>query len=188
MMNEKKDKFAIEDDYLYLILTRIVYEKNQDLIERSASDLYSTLLDEAKDMKLSLSDFQRRYKNSRSMGMRLANIKEELAREFAVEIFKRPNGQRAYTFLKKFEEEESSAGTDLIEAPETVITSESSPDSSNPSETEPVAGPVEADKPKLAGKALRAKIEACKRRAEKNRAAQLGPGEKGPERPRGDEY
>jgi hypothetical protein len=149
MMNEKKDKFAIEDDYLYLILTRIVYEKGRDLIEKSPSELYSILFEEAKDMKLSLQDFQRRYKNSRSVGQRLAEIKEELGRELEVEIYKHPGGQRTYTFMKK-----------IIE-----VDTDETPESGSAPETKPAIGSEEPEEIRLSIKIIRAKIATMKRRA-----------------------
>ena len=162
MMNEKKDKFSIEDDYLYLILTRIVYEKGRDLIEKSPSELYSTLFEEAKDMKLSLQDFQRRYKNSRSVGQRLAEIKEELGRELEVEIYKHPGGQRTYTFMKK-----------IIE----VDTGET-PESGSTHETEPAGSPAETDEVRLVRKTIAAKI----------RRARLSSSEQDPKPQDGESY
>ena len=159
MMNEKKDKFAIEDDYLYLILTRIVYEKGRDLIEQSPSELYSTLFDEAKDMKLSLQDFQRRYKNSRSVGQRLAEIKEELGRELEVEIYKHPGGQRTYTFMKK-----------IIE-----VDTDETPESGSAPETEPAGSPAETDEPRLMKRVLTAKLAAFKRRAAQRSLSEQDP-------------
>jgi len=57
MMNEKKDKFAIDEDPLYLILVRIVYENGEELKEVPSSDLYSRFLEEGGKMKLNLHDF-----------------------------------------------------------------------------------------------------------------------------------
>jgi len=157
-MNEKKDKFAIEDDYIYLILVRIVYEKVENLIEISSSNLYSRLLEEAEQMKLSVHDFQRRYKNSRSVGMRLANIKEELMREFEVEIYQHPNGQRTYTFKQKSEEAD--------EAPNSTAAPESAPNSGSPSELEPGAGLEKLSVAKPGEKTLKEKLEAIKKKKE----------------------
>jgi len=159
MMNEKKDKFAIEDDYLYLILTRIVYEKGRDLIEQSPSELYSTLFEEAKDMKLSLQDFQRRYKNSRSVGQRLADIKEELGREFEVEIYKHPGGQRSYTFMKK-----------IIE-----LDTDETPESGSSPETRPDGSPAETDDQKLAKRKVRERIWAIKKKAAHRHSSEQDP-------------
>ena len=159
MMNEKKDKLAVEDDYLYLILTRIVYEKGLDLKEYSPSELYSTLFDEAKNMKLSLQDFQRKYKNSRSVGQRLAEIKEELMREFEVEIYKHPGGQRTYTFMKK-----------IID-----VDTDETPESGSVPETEPAVGSEEPAEIRLSTKIITAKIAALKRRTAKRSPSEQDP-------------
>ena len=64
--------------------------------ELTAAQLYATLAVEAEAMYLS--DFQKRYKNPVSMGLRLAHTKKELGRWFEIEICKQPNGQRLYSF------------------------------------------------------------------------------------------
>ena len=138
-MNEKKDKFAIEDDYLYLILMRIVYEKNEPLIEMTPVDLYARLLEEAEYMKLNLVYFKRRYHSARSVGKRLSNIKEELMRDFDVDFCDHPNGKRTYSFNRKKDVDEDSAERKIFDELASAVTPEFADISSNPDEIEPGA-------------------------------------------------
>ncbi|MGA2363659.1 MAG: hypothetical protein ABSG73_14540 [Candidatus Aminicenantales bacterium] len=94
-MNEKKDLFAVEDDYFYLILRYVIYDKRERIRSLSPQDLYKLMVDNAEEMKLK--DFQKYYKSPMSMAKHLANIKGELAREFTMDIFTRADHQREYS-------------------------------------------------------------------------------------------
>lgn len=95
LMNEKKDEFAIENADVYQVLNKIVIERQEKLGPSPASALYARLVDEAQVMKLK--DFQRHCKSPVSMGKWLANNRGELERQFKIDIFAYPNGQREYT-------------------------------------------------------------------------------------------
>lgn len=112
MMNDKKDRFAIEDDYLYLILYHLVYEKNQPIIKLVSNELYSTLVITAEGMRLK--DFERKYKSAVSMAKHLAAIKRELEQEFEIEFYRAASGQTEYTF-KRLHEWGDEVGEDRIE-------------------------------------------------------------------------
>ena len=94
-MNEKKDLFAVEDDYFYLILRYVIYDKRERIRSLSPQDLYKLMVDNAEEMKLK--DFQKYYKSPMSMAKHLANIKGELEREFTMDIFTRADHQREYS-------------------------------------------------------------------------------------------
>ena len=96
LMVHNKDEFATKEDYLRLVLHEICFTKEQAIEELTAAQLYAMLAHEAEAMYLS--DFQKRYKNPVSMGLRLAHTKKELGRWFEIEICKQPNGQRLYSF------------------------------------------------------------------------------------------
>jgi hypothetical protein len=96
LMNEKKDKFAIEDDYLYLVLAHSLYIRNEFIRNMPPQDLYNHLVKTAEGMKIK--DFQRRYKSAKSMTKHLANILGELKQEFEVEIFEGSSRRKEYTF------------------------------------------------------------------------------------------
>lgn len=103
-MNEEKDKFGLEDDYLYIILKSLVIEKEQDIDNKSTSELYAMLVEEAESLKIK--DFTKRYKSPISIGKRLANIKDELSRDFLFISDLAPSNLRYYTIVKKFGEDD----------------------------------------------------------------------------------
>jgi hypothetical protein len=109
-MNEKKDRFTIEDDYLYLILFHLVYEKNESIEKLTSSKLFLRLSMEAEEMKLL--DFPRRYKSAVAMGRRLMAIKGELAREFELEYYRERSGQTVYTFRSLYDTEGAKSDAD----------------------------------------------------------------------------
>lgn len=98
-MNEEKDKFGLEDDYLFVILRSLVIEKEQKIDNKSMSELYAMLEQEAESLKIK--DFSRRYKSPISIGKRLANIKDELSRDFLFISDLAPSNLRYYTIVKK---------------------------------------------------------------------------------------
>jgi len=98
--NVEKEEFGIEDDPLYIILAHRIYSDNKPIKEKPTAELYSNLVESAKEIMMEKA-FTRRYGSSVSLGKRIANIKDELERKFQVEIFKKPNGIRHYTFDKK---------------------------------------------------------------------------------------
>jgi len=84
VMNEEKDKFALEDDPLCILLEDIVIAGGEYIEDLSSSELYIKLEKRAETLKMK--DFTKRYKSPRSMGMRIRNVEDELGRIFEVEI------------------------------------------------------------------------------------------------------
>jgi len=98
-MNKEKSKFGLEEDPLYILLKHMVYDRREQIIDKSASELYEMLLNEAEDQRMK--DFSKRYKSSISLGRRLANIKEELRDEFDFQIRTERMGRKVYSFKAK---------------------------------------------------------------------------------------
>lgn len=98
-MNKEKSKFGLEEDPLYILLKHMVYDRREQIIDKSASELYEMLLNEAEDQRMK--DFSKRYKSSISLGRRLANIKEELRDEFDFQIRTERMRRKVYSFKAK---------------------------------------------------------------------------------------
>jgi hypothetical protein len=96
-MNKKKDEYVLEDDPIYEILRNKIYERKENIEDMSAQSLYSELLKTAELMKND-KEFSKRYKNARSMARHIANIKNELEREFHIEIIEGSSRKKTYTF------------------------------------------------------------------------------------------
>lgn len=96
VMNEAKDKFALEDDPLYALLEDIVIANGEAIEDKSASELYIKLEKHAEELKMK--DFSRRYKSSISLGKRIKNVQDELRRVFYVEIRKGSSNVKLYSF------------------------------------------------------------------------------------------
>jgi len=108
-MNAEKDVFGLEDDYIYIILKHIIYEKEEVIEEVTAGELY-TLLEVAAE-ELNIKDFTKRYKSSISVGKRIGQIKDELSREFYFELEWPLSMVRHYTIKPKVEQgEEEESG------------------------------------------------------------------------------
>ena len=102
-MNAEKDRFGLEDDYLYILLKHIVYENNEPIEDDSASELYSMLCETA--VKMKIKNFRDRYKSPVSVGKRIGNVKDELARVFDFDIRAGDHNQKLYSFRPKRDEE-----------------------------------------------------------------------------------
>jgi len=98
-MNKEKSKFGLEEDPLYLLLKCIIYDDNGELVDKSPSELYISLQERAESLKMK--DFNKRYKSPISLGIRLANIREELNDEFDFEISPLRMRQKQYSFKSK---------------------------------------------------------------------------------------
>jgi hypothetical protein len=98
-MNKEKSKFGLEEDPLYILLEHIIYDEGGELVDKSSSELYASLQELAESIRMK--DFDKRYKNPTSLGRRLANIKEELNKEFDFQV--RPGRMRRkfYSFKAK---------------------------------------------------------------------------------------
>jgi len=98
-MNKEKSKFGLEEDPLYILLEHIIYNEGGELVDKSSSELYASLQELAESIRMK--DFDKRYKNPTSLGRRLANIKEELNKEFDFQV--RPGRMRRkfYSFKAK---------------------------------------------------------------------------------------
>lgn len=108
VMNEEKDKFALEDDPLFFLLNRRVIDNEKPIENLSASELYLKLEEDAE--KLKIKDFGRRYKSPISIGKRINNIQDELRRVFEVGIRRGSANVTLYSFdmseeMKKEKEE-----------------------------------------------------------------------------------
>jgi len=95
-LNAEKDKFGLEDDYLYLLLNDIVYVKGQSLLDYSARGLYRLLAEEAERAKIA--EFQKIYKGPVSLGKRINHIREELGSVFNFSSCIGKHNVRYYTF------------------------------------------------------------------------------------------
>jgi hypothetical protein len=95
-LNAEKDKFGLEDDYLYLLLNDIIYVKGQSLCDYSARGLYHLLAEEAERSKIT--EFQKIYKGPVSLGKRINHIKEELGSVFNFRSYIGSHNVRYYTF------------------------------------------------------------------------------------------
>ena len=95
VMNETKDQFAVEDDYMYLVLNHVCFAKGMAIKDKTAAELFKVMAMEANDM--GLTDFDRHYKSPMSMAKKLANIRSELQREFEVETFDQANHVKKYS-------------------------------------------------------------------------------------------
>lgn len=84
-MNEEKEMFSLEEDYLFILLSKIIYDDDENIEKKTAYELYSNLCKTAEELKIE-KDFQRKYKSHIALGKRIANMKEELERLFKVEI------------------------------------------------------------------------------------------------------
>ena len=109
VMNKEKDKFALEDDLLYVLLEDIVINRGNKIEGFSASELYKHLAGVAENLKIK--DFKDRYKSPISLGKRISNVQDELRRVFELEISKANNNVTVYSFRALLDEEESEAGT-----------------------------------------------------------------------------
>jgi len=96
-LNAEKNKFGLEDDYLYVLLHRIVYINGGSIYHKSAADLYSLLVKEA--AILSMTEFQTTYKGPVSVGKRINHIKEELESAFDFSMYIGNHNIRYYTFM-----------------------------------------------------------------------------------------
>lgn len=95
-MNQTKDEFVLEDDYLYQVLSYAVYEDEQVVRDLSAQELYSRLVETSENMKME--GFAKHYRNARSMAKHLANIVGELKQKFEVDIIEKSGRRRTYSF------------------------------------------------------------------------------------------
>jgi hypothetical protein len=116
VMNEEKDKFALEDDILYVLLEDRVINYGRKIEDRSASDLYQLLQKDAEEMKIK--DFNKRYKSPISLGKRIRNVQDELRRVFELEISKASHNVTVYSFRPLEDEEEPEANTTAELEPE----------------------------------------------------------------------
>lgn len=96
LMNDKKDRFTLEDDYLYQVLSYSLLDNYDVLRNMSPQYLYERMVMIADEMRIR--DFQRRYKSAISMAKHLANIVGELRKEFEVEICEVGGRRKEYTF------------------------------------------------------------------------------------------
>lgn len=97
LMNEEKDKFALEDDPLFFLLKKRVIDDKRAIKEKSAHELYTLLEKDAADLKMK--DFTyKRYKSPISIGKRIKNTQDELRRVFDVEIRKAAGNVTLYSF------------------------------------------------------------------------------------------
>jgi len=101
-MNKEKSKFGLEEDPLYLLLKHIVYDEAGELVDKSSSELYMALQEQAESIRMK--DFEKRYKNPISLGKRLANIKEELINEFDFQVTPGRMRRNIYSFRSKGDE------------------------------------------------------------------------------------
>jgi len=93
-MNKEKNKFSLEDDYLYQYLYSLIYEQGQKIEGRIMADIHQDLLDWGERKKIR--GIERKYSSPRSLGNRLANIKDELSDEFEIEVIKNRQGVNQY--------------------------------------------------------------------------------------------
>jgi hypothetical protein len=100
-MNQEKVKFSLEDDEVYLVLKYICHERGERIEEVNGNELYRRLFEVAEN--LNLNSFRSRYRNSKSLCRRLANIKVELKDEFEVDIKPGRANLLIYSFSKKAE-------------------------------------------------------------------------------------
>ena len=104
-MNRVKGDFSLEDDEAYIVLSHICIENDERIEQMTANDLYIKLKGVAEE-ELGLKSFTRKYKNARSLGRKLANIKEELKVEFDVCMEKGRSNLVYYSFSKIEKEQE----------------------------------------------------------------------------------
>lgn len=96
LMNQGKDKFALEDNYLYQTLHYLLYEKNILVRNESPQGLYNLLLKTAEEMQIA--GFDRAVKSAVSMAKRLHQIIGELKQEMDVQIVEGRSRKKEYTF------------------------------------------------------------------------------------------
>jgi hypothetical protein len=98
-LNAEKNKFGLEDDYLYILLNKIVYLDRESIDRLSAADLYQKLVDKAIELKMSA--FWKAYSGSVSIGKRISHIKEELEEVFDFRVEVGNHNIKYYTFKRK---------------------------------------------------------------------------------------
>jgi hypothetical protein len=115
-LNTEKDKFGLEDDYLYILLHRLVYLKDKPISDEPAAELYKLLIDEAEDLKMK--EFEYAYKGPVSIGKRISHIREELESVFDFKTYVGNKNVRYYTFkpieIEKETEEEIQENAQLF--------------------------------------------------------------------------
>ena len=116
LMNTCKGDFALEDDYLFMVLNYIIYEEQEEIRGATAQGLYTILLEVAKEMKIL--DFAERYKSARSISARFRNIKKDLAIRFKLEIGKQRGKQLIYSIGPLPEESEPAEPITVVESKE----------------------------------------------------------------------
>jgi hypothetical protein len=105
VMNVEKDKFALEDDLLYVLLEDRVINREEEIECLSASALYALLQEDAEKMKIK--NFSNKYKSPISLGKRISNVQDELRRVFELEIGKTNHNVTVYSFRPLEDEEEA---------------------------------------------------------------------------------
>ena len=105
VMNVEKDKFALEDDLLYVLLEDRVINREKEIEYLSASALYELLQEDAEKMKIK--NFSNKYKSPISLGKRIRNVQDELRRVFELEIGKTNHNLTVYSFRPLEDEEKA---------------------------------------------------------------------------------
>jgi len=154
--------FSLEEDYLFILLNKIVYDDNKKIENKSASELYSLFCETAEEIK-AIKDFQKKYKSHTALGKRIANMKEDLEKLFKIDVIAgRKSMYNIGPLVEKDEEKESNEEkTEGVDAQESA---------SNESEvvgsggTNPIA---EENNEKPPEPSLRDRIDAIKKRKPK---------------------
>ena len=102
-MNIEKDKFALEDDPLYMLLENRVIVDDNNIEEKSASELLEMLEKDAEALRM-YGFFHKRYDSPSVIGKRISNVQDELRRVFVVEIRKAGHNVILYSFRPLGEE------------------------------------------------------------------------------------
>jgi len=134
-MNKKKERFAIEDDPLYIGLDIYIYEAGKTIEDQRSSYVYDILRRQADDHKDK--SFERKYANTRALAQRLANILPELSDRFEIEVRKESHARTTYYSIRRKERPEDKQSIVAVDAVEPKTKELSVPDVTEPKTEEP---------------------------------------------------